>query len=170
MCVNSLNDLYQLDIFVSCWTQGFNPNLLPVLYERIQDKVEHDFTLDQTTNQNMLAQIITKIVSYQQQVLFGDELPQSTMNELAQRCKQALYVCPLVNLESIVILYSVVNQIQLLQICIKSLKLLKSSSKYSLSSDLLRGRAILIVCYTAANLPQAGLASFIKNTNVDIIS
>ena len=47
------------------------------------------------------------------------------------------------------------------------MELLKSTKS---PSDLYRGRAILIVAFTAANLPEGGLAQFSQHTGVDIVA
>ena len=54
----------------------------------------------------------------------------------------------------------------LLQTSIKSLELLKGQKEIS---HHFRGRAVLIVAYTAANLPEVGLQQFALRTNIDVI-
>jgi hypothetical protein len=60
-------------------------------------------------DQKVLVRVVTKVVQYQQETLFGDDLPKGMVSDLCNRCKQALYICPLINLESIVMLFAAVN-------------------------------------------------------------
>ena len=100
LCQKSLQDHEVLNVIVSAAPSAFEPKYLPVLYPCL---------LDEATNQITLAKVLQKIMFYQQDIMFGDDLPNSVVNEIQSIAQEALYKCALKNVDSLIALLCQIN-------------------------------------------------------------